>query len=129
MRTHNKNGKWGQRAKAWGAAREKRGKDANAGEKRNKDAGNESSTTSSQNANYKFLGSEATTAGCASASVSATAVTTIPTIAAAVDTLSRSSAPWSAHWPLAALLLGLDDNPGVPPTFSIDPDTTLTTLT
>ena len=93
---------------------------------------NESSTAGSRGANHKFLGSEATTAGCAPASVSATTVTTITTIAtvaATVDTMSRPSAPRSAHRSLAALLLGLNDNSDVPPTFNIDPDTTVATLT
>jgi len=80
--------------------------------------------TSSQDTNYKFSGFGATaTAGSASAtSVSTTSVATI-------DALSRSStAPWPAHWPLTALFLGLNENSDTPSTLSIDPDTTMATV-
>jgi len=116
--------------KEWkrGAPRREKETSADAREKMNKDVGNhESPATSSQDANYKFLyfGAAATTtrSSRAPASVSTTAITTT------IDALSRSSAPWSAHWPLTTFLLCLNEDSDVPSGFSIDPDATMTTLT
>ena len=80
-------------------------------------------TSRSQDAKYKFSGLGApTTARPASASVSTTSVAT-------VDTLSGSpAAPWPAHRPLTTLLLGLNENPDAPSSFSVDPDATVATL-
>lgn len=109
--------------RAWGAEREGE-TNANAREKRNKGVeNNEGPATRSQDTNYKSLGSGATTAtGSSPASVRTTAITTT------INPLSGSSAPWFAHGPLTTLLLGLNEDPDVPSTFSLDPDTTLTTL-
>jgi len=83
--------------------------------RRNKDVGNNEDT------NYKVLYfGTATTTGWSPASVSATAVTTT------IDTMSRPTP--STHRPLTTLLLGLDEDSDVPSTFSIDPDTALSTL-
>lgn len=104
----------------WGAER-RRGTNANAKEKRNKDVENNEDPTASS---LRALGLGATTAAgsWASASIRAAAITTT------VNTLSRSTTPWPAHGPLTALLLGFDEDPDVPPILSLDPDTTLTTL-
>jgi len=74
-----------------------------------------------QDTDYKVSGfGAATTAGSAPASVSTTAIITT------VDAMSGP--PWPTHRPLTTLLLGLNEDSGVPSGFGIDPDTTLAAL-
>jgi hypothetical protein len=105
MRTHNKNGKWGQRVKAWGAGWEETGDNADArgkGIKMLKIIGLLQLVHKSQ---YRFLGlgRATTTTSSGPPSVPTTAVTT------AIDTLPRTSDPRPAHRPLATFLLRLKE--------------------